>query len=200
LAISDKFAVTITTPDSMKLQSGVRKYAPFTLGHALRRWWTLRGIGARGDRVYVDRNVQLMRHPEKIALGNNVMLKEGVRLCPTNPDASIIVGDWTTLGYHCFLFASTRIEIGANCLIAPFCYFVDSDHGIAADSLIREQDMNARPIRIGSDVWLGTGVVVTKGVTIGDGAVIGARSVVTEDVAAGAVVAGVPARFIRYRQ
>lgn len=184
---------------SAPVQSGVRTYAPFTLRHAMRRWWTTRGIGRLGRDVYVDRNVCLMRHPEHISVGDRVMLKEGARICPANPKATIEIGDWTTVGYHCFIFATTRIEIGANCLIAPFCYLVDSDHGIAAGTLIREQPMRYAPIRIGSDVWLGAGVTVTAGVTIGDGAVVGARSVVTEDLPANAIAVGTPARILRYR-
>jgi len=181
------------------LESGVRKYAPFTTRHAVRRWWVTRNVGKLGELVHVDANVELMRHPENMTIGNNVMLKEGARLCVTNPRASLSVGDWTTIGYHCFIFAANRIDIGANCLIAPFCYFVDSDHGTAPGKLIREQLMTSAPIMIGNDVWLGTGVTVTSGVTIGDGAVVGARSVVTEAIPANAIAVGAPARVIRYR-
>lgn len=54
-------------------------------------------------------------------------------------------------------------------------------------------------ISIGSDVWLGTGVVVLQGVKVGDGVVVGANSVVTEDVESYAVVTGVPAELIKKR-
>jgi acetyltransferase-like isoleucine patch superfamily enzyme len=182
------------------IESGVRKYAPHTLRHAVRRWWITRGVGQLGEGVYVDRNVELLRHPENMRIGAQVMLKEGARLCTTNSKATLAIGDWTTVGYHCFFFATTCIEVGANCLIAPFCYLVDSDHGIARGALIREQPMRHAPIRIGSDVWLGLGVTVTAGVTIGDGAVIGARAVVTDDIPPYAVAVGSPARVTRYRQ
>ncbi len=54
-------------------------------------------------------------------------------------------------------------------------------------------------IQIGNDVWIGEGAFIRRGVEIGDGAVIGARSVVTRNVPPYAIVAGAPARVIRYR-
>ena len=182
------------------MQSGVRLYAPFTLRHGLRRWWLLRNVGSVGTDVYVDANVQLLRHPEKVFLGDRVMLKEGVKICPTHPEAAVTIGDWTTVGYNVFIFSKSNISIGKDCLIAPFCYFVDSDHGIDLGGLIREQSMVTAPIVIGNDVWLGTGVVVAKGVTIGNGAVVAAGSVVTKDIPPNAVFAGVPAKFVLQRE
>lgn len=52
-------------------------------------------------------------------------------------------------------------------------------------------------ISIGNNVWLGNNVCVMPGVTIGDGAVIGANSVVTHDIPAYAVAAGIPARVVK---
>jgi acetyltransferase-like isoleucine patch superfamily enzyme len=150
--------------------------------------------------VYIDRNVRFLRHPERVSIGSHVILKEGARLCPTNPDAAIAIGDWTTIGHHTFIFASASISVGRDCLIAPFCYLVDSNHGFRRDRLIREQLMSARPIVIEDDVWLGVGVTVLQGVRIARGAVIGAGAVVSTDVPAYAIVSGNPAVVTGYRQ
>ncbi len=174
-------------------------YAKYTLIHKLRRFFVLRNIGHKGKDIYVENNVQIQRHPERVFLGSQVMLKEGVRICPTQPEATVVIGDWTTIGHHVFIFSKSKINIGNNCLIAPFCYFVDSDHGIDINCLIREQLMTSSPITVGDDVWIGTSAVITKGVTIGNGAVIAAHAVVNHDVPSNAIVAGVPAKIIKYR-
>lgn len=57
----------------------------------------------------------------------------------------------------------------------------------------------SRPVRVGHDTWIGHGAIIMKGVTIGNGAIVGAQSVVTKDVPPYAVVAGAPARLIKWR-
>lgn len=183
-----------------KIQSGVRFHAKYGLLHALRRYWTVRGVGRCGADVFVDRNVRLLRYPQNIFLGERVLLKEGARICPAQPDARIEIGDWTTVGYHTFIFAGDQIQIGANCLLAPFCYLVDSNHGTSRGELIWKQAMTASPIVIGDGVWLGTRVTVLSGVSIGEGAVVGAGSVVKDDVPAFAKVVGNPAKVVGYRE
>jgi phosphonate metabolism protein (transferase hexapeptide repeat family) len=69
-------------------------------------------------------------------------------------------------------------------------------HGV--DQNFRAHRQSKRVV-IGSDVWIGHGAVIMPGIAIGDGAVIGANAVVTKNVAAYAVVAGVPAKFMKWR-
>jgi len=182
-----------------KIQSAVRSAASFGPKHFLRRWWVTRLAGQVGEGVHIDRNVRLLRHPGNIHIGSWVMIKEGARICPAQPDANIWIGEFTTVGYHTYIFASAGIHIGANCLLAPFCYLVDSNHGIAREKLIREQEMSASPITRGDDVWLGTQSLVLPGVTSGQGAVVGAGSVIRESVPEYAIVAGAPAQVKGYR-
>ncbi len=59
--------------------------------------------------------------------------------------------------------------------------------------------MSKGPIEIGNDVWIGDGAIILSGVKVGDGAIIGAGSVVTQNVEPFSIVAGVPARHIKYR-
>jgi acetyltransferase-like isoleucine patch superfamily enzyme len=60
-------------------------------------------------------------------------------------------------------------------------------------------DLEIRPVRVGAGADVGVNAVILPGVIIGAGAMIGAGAVVTEDVPAFAVAAGVPARVLRYR-
>jgi acetyltransferase-like isoleucine patch superfamily enzyme len=189
------------SPDKpvVELESHVRKYGQNSWRQILRRIWLRNKLGSIGENVCVENNVRFLRHPKNIILGSHLIIKEGARLCPTHPKAKISIGDWTTIGHHTFLFSSFEISIGANCLIAPFCYLIDSDHGTHADTLIREQKMTASPITIGDDVWLGKGVTVLIGVTIGKGCVVGAGSVVTKDLPPYSIAAGSPAKIVSRR-
>ena len=61
-------------------------------------------------------------------------------------------------------------------------------------------DLEIKPVRIEAWADVGTGAVILPGVTVGKGSIIGAGAVVTADVPPFAIVAGVPARFLRWRE
>jgi acetyltransferase-like isoleucine patch superfamily enzyme len=142
----------------------------------------------------------VLRYPGNVAIADDAVIQNGVELCPCNASARISIGRGTVLGAYTFVYASERIAIGEDCLIAPFVYLVDSDHQIAANRRIREQPMTTAPVRIGNDVWIATGAKILKGVTIGDGAVIAAGAVVNHDVGPGQIVGGIPSRPLGQRQ
>ena len=150
--------------------------------------------------MYIEKNVEFLRHPENIIIGDDVLIKEGVKLCPTNNKASIKIGSNVTIGYYTMIFASNNINIGQDCLIAPFVYLVDSDHESKKNMLINKQPLKASPINIGEDVWISTGAKILSGVEIGNGAIIAAGSVVTQNVEEFTIYGGIPAKKIGMRE
>lgn len=141
-----------------------------------------------------------MRNPGNISIGDNVVLKEGAKICACNPQASISIGVNSTIGYHTYIFASSGIAIGNDCLIAPFVYIVDSDHNIEKKELINRQGNISAPITIGNDVWIGTGAKILKGVSIAQGAVIASGALVKNDVGSYEIHGGVPSKKIGERK
>ena len=91
------------------------------------------------------------------------------------------------------------ITIGDDTRIATGAVLYAFDHGLAKERVVREQKVRSRGITIGRDVWIGANAGVTDGVRVGDGAVVAMGAVVTQDVPAGAIVGGVPARVIGQR-
>src|SRR5262249_32058092 len=72
--------------------------------------------------------------------------------------------------------------------------------GTPLDVPIVQTSLNIRPVRIKAWADIGTGAVIMPGVTVGKGSIVGAGAVVTTDVSPYAIVAGVPARFARWRE
>jgi maltose O-acetyltransferase len=108
---------------------------------------------------------------------------------------NIRLGDGVFLNYNCVLLDVVAITIGDRTQIGPAVQIYSADHPRESD--VRRQGLEfGRCVTIGCDVWIGGGAIILPGVSIGDGAVIGAGSVVTRNVAAGATVAGNPARTI----
>lgn len=177
----------------------LRKHLKRTWRVRLRSFMFGRRLGSSGRGIYYDKNVEIQRYPHLVHLGDQVVIKEGARICACNETSIIRIGTNTTVGFHTFIYASESIEIGRDCLIAPFVYIVDSDHEIKRELLINEQGNSTQPVVIGDGVWLGTGAKILKGVTIGEGAVVAAGAVVTSDVGPFEIHGGIPAKKIGKR-
>lgn len=109
---------------------------------------------------------------------------------------NITVGTKVFFNFNCVVLDVAPVTIGNNVLFAPAVQIYTATHPL--DAATRRQWLEfARPISIGSDVWVGGGAIICPGVTIGDRTVIGAGSVVTKDIPSGVVAAGNPARVIR---
>lgn len=118
-----------------------------------------------------------------------------------SPNHDITLGDRVQFGPYCDV--QCGLEVGDSVLFAPHVAIVGrNDHQIdLPDTLIWDSPRGEdKKVRIGSDCWVGYGAIILSGVTIGDGAVVAAGSVVTKDVPSKAVVAGCPAKVVRYRK
>ena len=121
-----------------------------------------------------------------VRIGRNSFLNEGV------------IREHTTIGRYCSIGRKVTIAAPHHPL-----QYVTSHLGLLASSgqgaPNPDHAENERETLIGNDVWIGDNAFIRRGVRIGDGAVIGASAVVTRDVAPYAIMAGVPARLLRYR-
>lgn len=155
-----------------------------------------------GRNIYVDDGVLIFQDKEggPIELGDAVQIHRDT-IFQTGMGGSITVGPGTHIQPRCqFSAYKSPIHIGQEVEIAPNCAFYPYNHGIAAGQPIRKQPLQSKGgIIIGDQVWLSVGVIVLDGVKIGQGAVVGAGSVVTNDLPAGSVSAGIPARVLRMR-
>lgn len=172
---------------------------------------------ARARGVEIGRNVRLaadvdfnlggtfkncLRNPAtkgRISLGEGAWVERGAVLWAF--DGSIRTERSIYLGPYATIYGHGGVEIGADTLVSMHTTILSSNHGVPPiGQKIREQPDELLPTKIGRDVWIGANAVILGGVTVGDGAVVAASAVVTKDVQAGAIVAGVPARLVRKRQ
>ncbi|HFQ3901542.1 TPA: chorismate mutase [Enterococcus faecium] len=109
---------------------------------------------------------------------------------------NIFVGENFYANFNCTFLDVSTIEIGDNCMFAPNVQLYTATHPL--HPVKRNSGLEyAKPIKIGDNVWLGGGVIVTPGVTLGNNVVVGTGSVVTKSFPDNVVIAGNPARIIK---
>ncbi len=116
-----------------------------------------------------------------------------------------VIGENFFGNYNLTVQDDARVTIGDNVSFGPNVTIVTPLHPLIASERRQMIDQNgepkrmcyAKPVTIGSDVWISANVTICGGVTIGDGCVIGAGSVVTHDIPANSLAAGVPCKVIR---
>lgn len=135
-----------------------------------------------------------------LILGNNVVIQDYAFFQLTKPNPKVVIGDDVVIGRHNMITAKGNITIGSYTRIGAFVQILDQGHGFEKNKLIMEQNAIIKDTTIGEDCWIGTGAKILKGVNIGNGVVIGANSVVTKDIPDYAIVGGIPAKIIKYRE
>jgi maltose O-acetyltransferase len=109
--------------------------------------------------------------------------------------SNILLGERVFFNFNCIVLDVCEVKIGDFTLFGPAVQIYTATHPMNAE-LRRKQEF-AKPIEIGSDVWVGGGAIICPGVKIGSRSVIGAGSVVTRDIPDGVFAAGNPCRVIR---
>lgn len=177
------------------------KYARLLGRYLRRRLLTRAGRRWRTDGpVFFGRDLELeIARGARVDFGRFVWLGDGTKVrCH---EGRVEIGAKTVMGQECTISAYQRVRIGRQCVIADRAMFIDFDHGVVeVERPIRLQGIYKRDVEVGSNVWIGYGACVLRGVRVGDNAIVGTNSVVTKDVPANAVVAGIPARIIRIRE
>jgi acetyltransferase-like isoleucine patch superfamily enzyme len=150
--------------------------------------------------VFFGRRLELkIGHDGEIRFGRFVWIGDGCKL--RSHEGHVEIGEKTVIGQECTISAYQRVRIGAQCVIADRAMFIDFDHGVVeVERPIRLQGIYKRDVEVGSNVWIGYGACILRGVRVGDNSIVGTNAVVTKDVPANAVVAGIPARVIRMRE
>lgn len=109
--------------------------------------------------------------------------------------SNIFLGERVFFNFNCVVLDVCRVQIGDSTLFGPAVQIYTATHPMNAE--LRRRQEFAKPIEIGSDVWVGGGAIICPGVTISSRSVIGAGSVVTRDIPSGVFAAGNPCRVIR---
>lgn len=143
----------------------------------------------------------------RIDIGRGTYVSARAWFSFSSPEGRIRIGDGCVIGESLTISCGGAVTIGDGTGIGERTTIVDQHHD--PESWVRPalesgevphwgwETRPAKPVVIGSGCWLGVNVVVMPGVTIGDGCVVGASSVVTEDIPAYSMAAGMPAQVLR---
>jgi len=197
---------------------------PGALGVLLRGKFYPMLFGKTGKGVVFGTNM-VIRHPNKIFLGNNVMIDDNVLLDAKGGENSgitlkndvfigrnsilsckggeIILEDRANVGFNCEIFSSNRVVIGCDNLIAAYTYIVGGGNYKLerTDIPINQQpDFDGKGgVQTEDDVWLAAHVVLLDGTKVGKGSVIAAGAIVSGEIPPYSIAAGVPAKVLRNR-
>lgn len=173
--------------------------------------WLKKQFKKTGKSVLFQK-VDFLKGAEYIFIGDNTFFEKHLYLSAWDSYAtkessqtfipSIKIGSNCHFGAFNHITAINSIEIGDNFLTGKNVTITDNSHGSSnLDDLLIEPVLrpliSKGPIKIGNNVWIGDKATILPNVTIGDGAIIAANAVVTKNVPAYAVVAGIPAKIVK---
>ena len=152
------------------------------------RWLPAGGGAGRTVRRWTARSLL-------VSAGSDINIERGALF----PPGVVSLGDRSGIGVDCNL--KGPVTIGRDVMMGPEVVIITTDHEVSDPRrpMIDQGMASPRPVVIEDDVYIGQRSMIMPGVTIGTGAVIAAGAVVTKNVPSMAVVAGVPARVIKYR-
>ena len=143
--------------------------------------------------------MSVFKHLETFEIGNGVFIGDQAYV-QGRFDGTCIIGDNTWIGPTSY-FDARDLILGDQVGWGPGAKILGSAHtGLPVDVPIIQTSLEIKPVRVEKWADIGTNAVVLPGVTIGQGAIVGAGAVVNRDVPPFAIVAGVPARFVHWRE
>mgnify|MGYP002853755922 CR=1 FL=1 len=149
----------------------------------------------RGKHSVIHRSVRMDTPPyRKFSLGDYSVVES--YSCINNAVGDVVIGDHTRIGLHNTVIGP--VTIGSHVNLAQGITITALNHNFAEkEQRIDEQGVSTNPVKIGDDIWIGANAVILPGVSIGNHSVVAAGAVVTKDVPAHSLVAGVPAKIIK---
>ena len=109
---------------------------------------------------------------------------------------NIEIGENFYSNHNLVILDCTEVSFGDNVFIGPNCTFCTASHPLDFNTRNRGLE-SAKPIKVGSNVWIGSNVCVLPGVTIGDNVVIGGGSVVVKDIPSNTIAVGNPCKPVK---
>lgn len=153
----------------------------------------LGNLGSIGRGSLIQAGV-VIRYPGQVFIGSRTSVARGVEIESEKQDSQCRIGSWVIVGVGARLDFSGGLDIGDNVVISEAVTIFTHSHGLDPKSV-----PDKTPLSIGPNVWIGSRAVIVEGISqIGEGSVVAAGSVVTKEVPAGVLVAGVPAKIIKY--
>ena len=149
----------------------------------------------RGKCSVIHRSVRMDTPPyRRFSLGDYSVVES--YSCINNAVGDVIIGNNTRIGLHNTIIGP--VKIGNNVNLAQGITVTALNHNFTdSTKRIDEQGVSTNPVTVGDDIWIGANAVILPGVNIGNHSVVAAGAVVTKDVPAHSLVAGVPAKVIK---